>query len=217
MTQSRSLSTRRGFIAAAGFSVLGLYGAWAYYGAAPLSIFGSGSGADDGGHGGGHSGGDGGLSPEAFERLTEEFIANFRREDGTVQPLAAMSDMPEHDMSQHMDHASENKPTAQATPTEDAHAAQGAVDVYLMARKWSYAPDRLQLEAGQPYRFRMMAMDGAHGAAIHLGNASRVIRLPKHALVETTLTFAKPGVYPVYCTVFCGAGHDRMAGRILVA
>lgn len=256
MTQSRSLSTRRGFIAAAGFSVLGLYGAWAYYGAAPLSFFGSGNNTEGGGHAG-HGGGGESLSPEEFERLTEEFITTYRRDDGMVQPFATMpemSDMPENDMSQHdmtqhdmtqhdmaqqdepppaedhaEDHAAHTAPAedthGQQSDTEDAHVqhgdtedtAQTAIDVYLMARKWNYAPDHLQLAAGQPYRFRMMAMDAAHGATIHLGKAARVIRLPKHTLVETTLTFAKPGIYPVYCTVYCGAGHDRMAGRIVVA
>jgi heme/copper-type cytochrome/quinol oxidase subunit 2 len=63
----------------------------------------------------------------------------------------------------------------------------------------------------------MMAMDIAHGAAIHLGAGSRIIRLRPGVLVEQELTFTAPAEHLVYCTVYCGLPHDRMQGRIIVA
>jgi heme/copper-type cytochrome/quinol oxidase subunit 2 len=100
---------------------------------------------------------------------------------------------------------------------QPARPHHGAADVYLMAQQWAYAPAVLRLETGVPYRFRMMAMDIAHGAAIHLGAGSRIIRLRPGVLVEQELTFAAPGEHLVYCTVYCGLPHDRMQGRIIVA
>lgn len=97
-----------------------------------------------------------------------------------------------------------------------AHGAAAPVEVYLMAFQWGFEPAVLRLEAGRPYRFKMMAVDVAHGAALRLGPGSRVIRLRRGALVEQDLTFTRPGSHLLYCTVFCGPGHDRMAGRILV-
>ena len=83
--------------------------------------------------------------------------------------------------------------------------------------QWAYLPGVLRLQTGVPYRFRMMAMDSTHGAAIALGAGSRIIRLRPGVLVEQELTFKRPGEYLVYCTVYCGLPHGRMQGRIIVA
>ncbi len=99
----------------------------------------------------------------------------------------------------------------------DGSVQPRASDVYLMAMQWAYLPGVLRLQTGVPYRFRMMAMDSTHGAAIALGAGSRVIRLRPGVLVEQELTFKRPGEYLVYCTVYCGLPHDRMQGRIIVA
>lgn len=108
-------TTRRGFIAAAGFGGVSLYGLWAAYGAAPgpLVLLGLGHGdtpvppaanvsgsAPAGAHGGaGHGAGHGthGAPPqsvvtadavdaEAFRAETERFIARYQRADGSVHP-----------------------------------------------------------------------------------------------------------------------------------
>lgn len=186
------LTTRRGFVAAAGFGLTSLYLVWAGYGAAPLGL-----GAHDehapssgdghgGGHAGGHGAGPGGPSREQFKELVEQFIEAYKTPDGSVRPRA------------HHGHGSE--------PTE----------VYLAAFNWGYAPSTLRLEAGAPYRFRMMALDNAHGASIQLGRGSRIVRLRPGVLVEQDLTFKRPGEYLLYCTVYCGLPHDRMQGRIIV-
>jgi len=204
-----SLSTRRGVIAAASFGVVSLYGLWAGLGLAPLNIFGGHdderSGADPhAGHGApppaeaehaGH-GAISGPGVEEFRRQTEAFVAKFRLADGSVAPRAE----------------------------ESAHAGHGAampmdapVEVYLLAQQWFFEPGVLRLEAGRAYRFRMMATDMSHGASIQLGSGSHVIRLRRGVVSERDLTFKRAGEYLVYCTVYCGAGHDRMAAKILVA
>ena len=96
-------------------------------------------------------------------------------------------------------------------------APQGPVDVYLMAYQWGYAPSVLRLETGVPYRFRMMAVDVAHGASLQLGRAGRMVRLRPGTQVEQALTFSQPGEYLLYCTVYCGLAHDRMQGRVIVS
>jgi heme/copper-type cytochrome/quinol oxidase subunit 2 len=85
-----------------------------------------------------------------------------------------------------------------------------------MAVQWSYEPGTLRLRTGVPYRFRMMAIDVSHGASLQLGAGSQIIRLRRNALVERELTFTRPGEYLLYCTLYCGIGHDRMSGRIIV-
>ncbi|MCL6609418.1 MAG: hypothetical protein K6T74_15135 [Geminicoccaceae bacterium] len=235
---TRPVGTRRALVLGSSFGILGLYGIWAALDLAPwpwAGTDGHGGHGSEGGHGaaGGHGGVGGGPSPEEFRALTREFVLRYRLADGTVRPGPAPGDAPAAP-DPHVGHgAASGLPTA-AVP--DPHAGHGSaaapaeaapagstptrpvpVEVYLAAFQWGFEPQILRLEVGRPYRFRMMAVDVAHGAALQLGPASRIIRLRPGVLVEQELTFTRPGDYLVYCTVFCGPGHELMAGRLLVA
>jgi len=243
MSSKPHITTRRGFIAAMGFGGVSLYGLWAAYGAAPtpLALLGLGHGDDhDGaGHGGGH-GGHGaahdGPSAEEFSRKTAEFIERYRLPDGTVHPrLHART--PDHDDGHGaMDHGAMDHGAMDHTamdPAMDrgamdhgdgAHAADDpdhahdddAIDVWLAAGMWYYLPGKLRLDAGQPYRFRMMAVDVAHGASIQFGRGGRMVRLRPGRVTEMDITFHEPGRYLVYCTMYCGPAHDAMQATIEV-
>jgi heme/copper-type cytochrome/quinol oxidase subunit 2 len=189
MSGKGHFSTRRGFVAAAGFGLVSLYLVWAGYGAAPLGLGGHAEEEHAGGdgHGGGHGATPSGPSREEFRALAEAFAEEHKLPDGSVQPR----------------------------PHHGAHDAP--VDVYLMAMQWGYLPAVLRLEPGVRYRFRMMAVDVTHGASLQLGAGARMIRLRPGVLVEQDLSFSQPGEYLLYCTVYCGLPHDRMQGRIVVA
>lgn len=96
----------------------------------------------------------------------------------------------------------------------DAHAAP--VEVYLLAERWYFEPAHLRLEAGVAYRFRMLAADIPHGASIELGRGSRMARLRPGAVTEMEMRFDRPGDHLVYCSLYCGQGHDLMQARIEV-
>jgi heme/copper-type cytochrome/quinol oxidase subunit 2 len=100
---------------------------------------------------------------------------------------------------------------------ESDTAATAPADVYLAVQQWLFEPTVLRLRSGVPYRFRIMALDVSHGASIQLGRGSRIIRLRPGVLAERELTFTRPGEYLVYCTVYCGLGHDHMSATIVVA
>ena len=199
-TEHRHFTARRGFVAAAGFGMLGVYFVWAGYGAAPS-----------------------GLSSDEFRKLTEAFIEQNKLADGSVRPRHGIApdepaEPPAHAMQggAMQDHAAHGA-AADTTPVPNAGARDGPVDVYLMAFQWGYAPSVLRLETGVPYRFRMMAVDVAHGASLQLGRGGRIVRLRPGTRVEQELTFSQPGEYLLYCTVYCGLAHDRMQGRVIVS
>lgn len=214
MAEARHLTTRRGFIAGASLTGLSLYGVWAAFGAAPAP-WGESDAAEAAaappqpGHGAaGHGAAGEGLSADAFRRLAEAFLSEYRLPDGSIAPgrHAAMPATAEH--------AAAGGPPAHAAAQPDPAAP---VDVYLLAQRWSFEPAVLRLSPGVSYRFRMMAVDVSHGAAIQLGAGSRIMRLRRNVLVEKPIAFRRPGDHFLYCTVFCGAGHDQMLGRILVS
>ena len=108
---------------------------------------------------------------------------------------------------------------AVAREQEEAHGPdenEEPIDVYLMAMRFSYMPRVLRLEHGVPYRFRMMSMDVNHGVSIHTGFAGHIMRRPAQTMTEMVMTFPEPGEYMIYCTVYCGEGHSRMKGKIIV-
>jgi heme/copper-type cytochrome/quinol oxidase subunit 2 len=208
MSQSRHFTTRRGFIAATGFGSLGLYATWAAYGAAPLP-FGHAPGHADPhadphashampGHAmpdmaGPHD--DDTLTPDAFEERHAAFLQRLEASGGAVLPAMAGHD-----------HGAAH---AAAEPTEP-------VAIYLAAGRFAFEPGAMRLRANQPYRFHMLARDVAHGASIAFGSASRIVRLRPGTVTTLDLTFRAAGGYLLYCTVYCGPGHDAMHASLTV-
>jgi cytochrome c oxidase subunit 2 len=224
MNNSPHFTTRRGFIAATGFGGVSLYGLWAAYGAAPspLALLGLEGGHNEttapgtdqapdaptasGGHGG-HGASAAGPDPKEFSRLTAEFSERYRMPDGSVYPRQ-LTIAP----TDHSDPHAEHGDAAAMTTT----ANNPPIDVLMTAGRWFYLPNMLRLDAGQPYRFRMMALDITHGASIQFGKGGRMMRLQPGQLSESELTFHKPGHYLMLCTVYCGAAHDMMQATIEV-
>jgi len=233
MPEIRHVTTRRGFITGMGFGAVGLYGVWAAYGAAPLP-FGTHPDGLHEGHGGARDGHAApAMTPDAFRREHAAFVERFKRPDGSVEPAAAPAathgmaqhEMSHHDMGHHEmtghDMAAHDMAGHDMSGHDTAHMAHGAdpdqpVDLYLLAFKWGYNPDVLRLRAGTRYRLRSMADDITHGASLQLGSGSRIIRLRPDVVGEQTLTFTQPGTVLVYCSVYCGQGHDMMRGTIIV-
>lgn len=192
--------------------------------------------APEGGHGGHGAGAAAGPDPLEFSRQSAEFSDRFRLPDGRVYPRRiTMMDSTSHaghDMrgsatpmamampmespapadSQHADaaHAMASGPAALAVDQD------GPIDVLMTAGKWFYLPNGLLLDAGQRYRFRMMALDVSHGASIQFGRGGRMMRLQPGRIAETELRFTRPGRYLVHCAVYCGEAHDVMQAKIEV-
>lgn len=243
----KHLTTRRGFITTLSFGVVSLYGLWAAYGAAPTSLGFLTEGMGEGARGQGmRHGGGGGPTPEEFRRMTEAFIEANQLPDGTVKPtrraMAALAEPAGHaDEDKHEAPAEHGMPgMAMDTPKAGGHAdedkqqtaaehgmpgmrtdtheeADGPIDVFMVASRYGYEPEVLRLEANVPYRFRMMAVDAVHGASISFGGGGRMIRCPAQTEVMSEMAFTRPGKLLVYCSVYCGEGHDMMKGAIIVA
>ena len=123
--------------------------------------------------------------------------------------MGTMANMEAALSTEHADH----EQTAQG---HSESASGQVIDVLMVAGKWYYLPNVLRLDVGQPYRFRMMAMDVAHGASIQFGKGGRMMRLQPGRASETELTFSRAGRYLMHCTVYCGDAHDMMQATIEV-
>lgn len=195
MTDKPHLTTRRGFIAAAGLGGTALYGLWVGYGAAPgpLALFGAKHADDAHGIADNAPPQTNAMTPEAFEARVQEFIQRFGAPDGSVRPRLADAARDTTSDPAHAGHA----PLAHDNHGAAAHGDHSAttphaespapIDVWLQAGQFFFAPWHLRLEAHQPYRFRMMATDVAHGASVQFGRGGRMIRLRPGQLVDTEM------------------------------
>jgi cytochrome c oxidase subunit 2 len=235
-----SITTRRSFIVAASLGAVSLYGLWAGLGVAPLRFWKAGgtTAAGSGTEGGGHDehGGGAGGDATAFRRAVDKFVAEHLQPDGSVfveptshetksgMTMSEGSQPAAHDMASM---PGMNMPSSATSGTPDADKIPGEThsteshdtmampaDVYLLAQQWSFEPSWLRLKAGASYRLKLMAVDAAHGASLQLGPGSEIIRLPKGAQVERTISFTRPGTYLIYCTIYCGEGHQFMSGKL---
>ncbi len=240
MQDTSHITTRRGFIAVAGFGGTALYGLWVGYGAAPgpLAIFSAAHSEGTPDHAGvtahdAHE--DAVLTRAEFEAHVQDFVDRFGETDGSVRPRpegmmqASMRDdahaghgaAPGGGHSDHGGHGDHGDHGAGADAPQavlDAHPHDSAapIDIWLQAAQFYFKPAHLRLETHQPYRFRMMATDVSHGASIQFGRGGRMIRLRPGQLVETEITFDRPGDFLIYCTFYCGTAHDVMQARLSV-
>ena len=224
--ESRHFTLWRGFAILVGFFVLTLYILWAAYGAAPTSLrflaetptqheaVTPMAGMEMGGHGAGI----GAMTPDEFREITMKFIENLSLPDGSVRPTRQwMEAMEAMEASGKTMEASGKAMGAQAeVDTAGPAEADEPIDVYVMAMRFAYIPRVLRLERGVRYRLRMMSMDVNHGASVHTGLAGHIMRRPAKVMAEMVMTFSKSGEFMMYCTVYCGVGHDLMKGKIIV-
>jgi cytochrome c oxidase subunit II len=86
-------------------------------------------------------------------------------------------------------------------------------DAYLVGRMWLWYPV-LKLRQGETYRLHLSALDLQHGFSLQPLNMNfQVLPGYDHVL---TLTPTSKGEFTIVCNEFCGIGHDKMIGKILV-
>jgi cytochrome c oxidase subunit II len=96
-----------------------------------------------------------------------------------------------------------------------AAVPHGAEQVVRMtAKKFEYTPSQITLKKGVPVVLEITALDRDHGfkvpelgvrADLKSGQVTRVRIVPD-----------RTGTFEFRCDVFCGSGHEDMAGEIVV-
>ncbi|MBF0506392.1 MAG: cupredoxin domain-containing protein [Nitrospirae bacterium] len=97
----------------------------------------------------------------------------------------------------------------------DVFAADQAEQIIrITAKKFEYSPNEIRLKKGVPAVLEFTSLDRLHGficpdldirTDINPGKVSTVRLVPQ-----------KAGTYDFHCDIFCGEGHEDMAGTIIV-
>lgn len=86
--------------------------------------------------------------------------------------------------------------------------------VYLVAKMWSFEPEKINIPAGSDVDFYITSKDVVHGFNIAEKNVN--LMAVYGGVGKTTVHFDKPGVYNIVCHEYCGVGHQAMHGQVVV-
>lgn len=89
-----------------------------------------------------------------------------------------------------------------------------AARIAVKARKFSFTPNELRMKTGQPVTLMLTSEDFMHGFSVPDFNA-RIDLIPGKT-VELTFTPNRAGQFVFLCDNFCGEGHDKMSGMLIV-
>ena len=99
-------------------------------------------------------------------------------------------------------------------------AGAGAVEtapprvIKMTAKKFEYSPAEVHLKRGEHVVLELTSLDRKHGFKLpELGIRADV---PAGGTARVEVTAEKAGRFPFACDVFCGDGHEGMAGEIHV-
>lgn len=101
---------------------------------------------------------------------------------------------------------------AQAQPT--GGAAPQVREFKMTARKYKFDPDVITVNQGDHVRLIITALDRDHGFKLEAYGINQKLNKGDPATIEFTAT--KPGTFTFRCSVFCGLGHRRMKGKLIV-
>ena len=85
----------------------------------------------------------------------------------------------------------------------------------VVARKFSFDPARIEVKAGESVEITFTSVDTKHGFACKELGLEKVV-FGKGTPATVRLTAEKPGTYGFKCARFCGLGHGKMKGAIVV-
>ncbi|MBI3026985.1 cupredoxin domain-containing protein [Candidatus Woesearchaeota archaeon] len=105
---------------------------------------------------------------------------------------------------------------AENQQVEEKTAAQsGEVKEFKMvAKQFVFEPEVIEVNKGDKVRLIVTSTDVPHGISIPEYGINQRLDPGKSATIEFTAD--KQGTFTAFCSVFCGSGHSKMKGKIIV-
>ncbi len=96
---------------------------------------------------------------------------------------------------------------------QDASQAAGS-EIKMTAKKYEFAPNVITVKNGERVKLVITALDHDHGFKLEAFKINE--RLKKGAPTTVEFTADKVGTFPFECSHFCGVGHQKMKGKLVV-
>jgi cytochrome c oxidase subunit 2 len=89
-----------------------------------------------------------------------------------------------------------------------------STEIKITAKKYDFTPDTITVKRGDPVRLVITALDHDHGFKIEAFHINQ--KLAKGEPVSVEFTADQAGTFPFECSQFCGLGHKKMKGKLVV-
>jgi len=93
-------------------------------------------------------------------------------------------------------------------PATEAH------EIQVTARKYEFDPATITVKKGEHVKLIITAVDHDHGFKLEAYGVDQLLKKGQATTVEFTAD--KPGTFPFQCSHFCGMGHGKMKGQLVV-
>jgi cytochrome c oxidase subunit II len=88
------------------------------------------------------------------------------------------------------------------------------VEIKVTAKRFLFDPNVITVKKGDHVRLLITAADHDHGFKLAAFDIDQVIEKGQTATIE--FTASKAGTFPFQCSHFCGMGHGKMKGKLVV-
>jgi cytochrome c oxidase subunit 2 len=100
---------------------------------------------------------------------------------------------------------------AVAAPAQDSTAPH---EIQMTAKKYEFDPSVVTVKKGEHVKLVITATDRDHGFKLDAFKINQHLKKGEPATVEFTAD--KSGEFNFHCSDFCGLGHPKMKGKVVV-
>jgi cytochrome c oxidase subunit 2 len=93
-------------------------------------------------------------------------------------------------------------------------APAGVHEIKMTAKKYQFDPNTITVKKGEKVRLLITALDRDHGFKLEAYGINQKLKKGDPTTIE--FTAEKAGTFPFQCSEFCGMGHRKMKGRLIV-
>lgn len=86
--------------------------------------------------------------------------------------------------------------------------------IQVTAKKFEFNPNVIRVKKGEPVKLIITALDRDHGFKCDAFHINRKLKKGNPTTIEFIADRA--GTFPFHCSDFCGMGHHRMKGKVVV-
>lgn len=87
-------------------------------------------------------------------------------------------------------------------------------EIQMTAKKYEFNPNVITVKKGEQVKLIITALDRDHGFKLDAFGINQ--KLKKGAPTTIEFTADKTGTFPFQCSEFCGLGHRKMKGKLVV-
>ena len=87
-------------------------------------------------------------------------------------------------------------------------------EIRMTARKYEFDPSTVRVHVGDHVKLVITALDHTHSIKIDALHINK--KLEKDEPVTIEFEAVQPGTYPFECSHFCGLGHGKMKGEVII-